>query len=264
MFQEIDWSRAWYASVRDAASRIDLSLPSVVAPFCLQAEALALVNHQGQPLRFVPQASLPEGTAYEEFIGATGQVPTRDNLHDFFNGLVWLTFPLVKRQLNALQAAQIAQDGVGKSRGPARDAATIYDENSALLVVRDDADGAALVEALRNHRWREAFVERAAQFGPHAQVWLFGHALMEKLVAPYKAITAHTRVVLASDDYWSQDDVGRRAWLDREEARRLAEEGLAKGSFTPLPVLGIPGWWPQQDHDFYEDQAVFRPKRTPA
>jgi len=264
VLQEIDWSRAWYASVRDVASRIDLSLPSVVEPFCQQAAALALVNHKGQPLRFVPQAALPEGTAYEEFIGATGQVPTRDNLHDFFNGLVWLTFPIIKRQLNALQAAQIAQDGVGKSRGPARDAATIYDENSALLVVRDDADGAALVDALRSHRWREAFVERAAQFGPDAQVWLFGHALMEKLVAPYKAITAHTRVVLAGDDYWLQDDAGRRAWLDRVEAQRLAEEGLAKGSFTPLPVLGIPGWWPQQDNAFYEDQTVFRAKRTPS
>jgi len=264
VFQEIDWSRAWFDSVRDAASRIDLSLPSVVEPFCQQAAALALVNHAGQPLRFVPQAALPEGTAYEEFIGATGQVPTRDNLHDFFNGLVWLTFPHIKRQLNALQAAQIAQDGVGKSRGPARDAATIYDENSALLVVRDDAEGAALVDALRGHRWHEAFVERASMFGRDAEVWLFGHALMEKLVAPYKAITAHTRVVLAGDAYWAQDESGRRAWLDRAEAARLASEGLAKGSFTPLPVLGIPGWWPQQDDAFYADDTVFRPKRKPA
>ncbi|KQZ34679.1 DUF3025 domain-containing protein [Duganella sp. Root1480D1] len=264
MFQEIDWSRAWYASVRDAASRIDLSQPSVVRPFCEQADALALVNHAGQPLRFVPQAALPEGTAYEEFIGATGQVPTRDNLHDFFNGLVWLTFPLIKRQLNALQAAQIALDGVGKSRGPARDAATIYDENSALLVVRDDAEGAALVDALRNHRWREAFVQCAPMFGRDAEVWLFGHALMEKLVAPYKAITAHTRVVRAGDDYWAQDDAGRRAWLDSAEAARLAGEGLAKGGFTPVPVLGIPGWWPQQDDAFYADDTVFRPKRKPA
>ena len=240
MFAEIDWSRPWYASVRDAASRIDLSLPSLVGPFCEQAAALGLANHAGQPLRFVPQSSLPEGTAYEEFIGATGQVPTRDNLHDFFNALVWLTFPAIKRQLNALQAAQIAQDGVGKSRGPARDAATIYDENSALLVVRDDPEGAARVDALRNHRWQEAFVQRAAQFGRDAQVWLFGHALMEKLVAPYKAITAHlfNAPVVAG--------------------------GLAKGSFTPLPVLGIPGWWPQQDDAFYEDGTVFRPKRKPA
>jgi hypothetical protein len=264
VFAEIDWSRPWYASVRDAASRIDLSRPSLAEPFCEQAAALGLANHAGQPLRFVPQAALPEGTAYEEFISATGQVPTRDNLHDFFNALVWLTFPAIKRQLNALQAAQIARDGVGKSRGPARDAATIYDENSALLVVRDDEEGAALVDALRNHRWQEAFVQRAAQFGRDAQVWLFGHALMEKLVAPYKAITAHTRVVPAGEEYWALGDAGRRAWLDRAEAGRLAADGLARGVFTPLPVLGIPGWWPAQDSAFYSDGAVFRPKRNPS
>ncbi|MBB3119916.1 DUF3025 domain-containing protein [Pseudoduganella violacea] len=264
MFADIDWSRPWFASVRDVASRSDLSGSSVIDTFCAQASALGLRNHLGLPLSFVPQAALPEGTAYEEFIGATGGVPTRDNLHDFFNGLIWLTFPHVKRQLNALQAAQIARDGVGKSRGPARDAATIYDENSALLVVRDNADGAALVDALRNHRWREAFVERRAMFGTDAEVWLFGHALMEKLVAPYKAITAHTRVLLADDRYFALDPVARRAWIDERETRLLEQEGLSNAGFTPLPVLGIPGWWPQQDDDFYNDAAVFRPKRMTA
>ena len=164
---------------------------------------LSLRNASGQPLRFVPQDQLPEGRAYEEFIGATGCVPTRDNLHDFFNALVWLTFPRIKQQLNALQSAQIALAGVGKSRGPARDAATIFDENSALLVVRDSDEGRALVDALRGHRWQEAFCQRRAAFGRDAQVWLFGHALMEKLVAPRKAITAHTRVIVADDGYFA-------------------------------------------------------------
>ena len=103
------------------------------------AASLGLVNHAGLPLRFVPQAALPAGVAYEAHIGATGCVPTRDNLHDFFNGLVWQTFPLIKRALNALQAAQIAAAGVARVRGPARDAATIFDENAALLVVREGA-----------------------------------------------------------------------------------------------------------------------------
>jgi hypothetical protein len=31
-----------------------------------------------------------------------------------------------------------------------------------------------------------------------------------------------------------------------------------------MPVLGIPGWWPQQDEEFYDDATVFRPKRKPA
>lgn len=261
MFASIDWSRPWYASVRDAAATLALDGGGVTGQLCAQAALLNLCNHQGLPLSFVPQSALPEGTAYEQFIGATGCVPTRDNLHDFFNALVWLSFPLVKRQLNALQAAQIALAGVGKSRGPARDAATIFDENAALLVVRDNAGGHALVEALRGHQWRAAFVERRASFGADAQVWLFGHALMEKLVAPYKAITAHTRVVLAGDAYFALDHAGQRAWLDQRVARELAEQGLSNAGFTPLPVLGVPDWWPQQDETFYADATVFRPKR---
>jgi hypothetical protein len=214
-------------------------------------------------LRFVPQAELPEGMAYEEFIGATGRVPTRDNLHDFFNGLVWQTFPLIKRELNALQAAQIAQAGVGKSRGPARDAATIFDENAALLVVQDDAEGTALVDALRGHRWREALLERRAMFGGDAELWLFGHALMEKLVTPRKAITAHVLVVCAPAAFFALPWDGRRDWLDQYVAAQLGQHGLVPGSFTPLPVLGVPGWWPGQDDAFYADAGVFRPKRAP-
>jgi hypothetical protein len=261
MLSQIDWARPWYDSVRPAFARLQLQGDSFIDAFNKNARALALVNHGGKLLRFVAQAELPEGRAYEEFIGATGCVPTRDNLHDFFNGLVWQSFPLIKRQLNALQAAQIAVAGVGKSRGPARDAATIFDENAALLVVRIGDEGRALVEALRAHAWREALFERRAMFGADAQVWLFGHALMEKLVAPRKAITAHTRVIFAPEDYFELEWEGQRDWIDRQVAAQLEEEGLATGGFTPLPVLGAPGWWPGQDEAFYLDATVFRPKR---
>jgi hypothetical protein len=262
MLPEIDWVRPWYDSVRPAFGRLDIVNGDAIAAFNAGAGALGLRNASGQPIRFVPQDQLPEGRAYEEFIGSTGCVPTRENLHDFFNALVWLTFPRIKQQLNALQSAQIALAGVGKSRGPARDAATIFDENSALLVVRDSAEGRALVAALRGHRWHEAFCERRAAFGQDAQLWLFGHALMEKLVAPRKAITAHTRVVTAGDDYFALAPDPQRAWIDAHVAGALAAEPLSTACFTPLPVLGLPGWWPEQDVEFYADTAVFRPKRT--
>jgi hypothetical protein len=263
VLQAIDWSRPWYESVRTAAGQLKADA-HFRDSFNAQAAALDLRNHQGLPLSFVPQEALSDGTAYEAFIGATGGVPTRDNLHDFFNGLVWLSFPRIKVQLNALQAAQIALDGVGKSRGPARDGATIFDENAALLVVRDCAAGQALTEALRGHRWREAFIERRASFGPDAQVWLFGHALMEKLVAPRKAITAHTRVVVAGDDFFAMDHDDRRRWLDQRVAQDLVAGGLSTADFTPMQALGVPGWWPEQDDAFYDDATVFRPKRASA
>ena len=262
MFDEVDWSRPWYDAVRPAFGRAAFNALGLSAALTKGAAALALVNAREQPIRFVPQAELPEGRAYEEFIGATGCVPTRENLHDFFNGLVWLTFPRIKLQLNALQAAQIALAGVGKSRGPARDGATIFDENCALLVVRDGAAGDALVDALRAHRWTQALYDRRAMFGRDAQVWLFGHALMEKLVTPRKAITAHTRVILADDTSFTLQGAEQRAWTDEQLAAMLAKEALSTASFTPLPVLGIPGWWPRQDHEFYADASVFRPKRS--
>ncbi len=61
-------------------------------------------------------------------------MPTRDNLHDFFNGLAWLHFPQAKRCLNELQAAEIDQRRRGRPpRGPLRDALTLFDENGAVL-----------------------------------------------------------------------------------------------------------------------------------
>ncbi len=250
--------------MRPAYAKLDFARLGLTGALSAGASALRLANHVGEPISFVPQSALPEGRAYEEFIGATGCVPTRENLHDFFNGLVWLTFPRIKQQLNALQAAQIALAGVGKSRGAARDGATIFDENSALLVVREGAAGQALVAALRAHAWSEALLARRDMFGTEAQVWLFGHALMEKLVAPRKAITAHTLVVEAGADYFDLDHEGRRAWIDQHVADSLSAEGISTARFTPLPVLGVPGWWEGQDGDFYADTGVFRPRRTPA
>jgi hypothetical protein len=267
MFEEIDrieWAHPWYDAVRPAFDSLEPAAGPAdrfIDRFNANAARLQLQNHRGQPVRFVPQAALPPDTAYEEFIGATGCVPTRENLHDFFNGLVWQTFPLIKRELNALQAAQIAAAGIKQSRGPARDAATIFDENAALLVARDTGDGRALVDGLRAHQWHDTLYLRRAAFERDAEVWLFGHALMEKLVAPRKAITAHTRVLFAPDAWFGLAWEDRRAWIDMQVAGQLCTEGLATSGFTPLPVLGVPGWWPQQDAAFYLDQTVFRPKR---
>lgn len=225
---------------------------------------LSLSNHRGLPLRFVEQSAVPKGMAYEAFISTSGQVPTRHNLHDLFNALVWLSFPHIKRQLNALQAAQIERAGIGTVRGPARDAATIFDENCALLVIGDTDPGRAWADAIRNHHWHRAFIEQRDTFNQHAQVWLFGHALLEKLVTPYKSITAHAWPVTVPETFFMLPHGHQRVWLDANVAAELTAkgvEGINTACFTPLPVLGLPGWSTQQDQAFYDDVAVFRAKR---
>lgn len=140
-FDAIDWSAPWLAPWRGLGQPLAQQLlqedPSV-------HQALQTAAPQGAPVVFVPQSALPEGTAYEQYIWDTRRVPTRDNLHDFFNGLVWLRFPHTKRRLNQLQAQAIAADGVQAVRGPLRDALTVFDENGALLQAPD-----ALWDALR-------------------------------------------------------------------------------------------------------------------
>ncbi|WP_026075573.1 DUF3025 domain-containing protein [Noviherbaspirillum massiliense] len=261
-FDSVDWQRPWLRHLLPAASGI-LQASDWRQEINAAAAASGLRNHRDLPLRFVPQSDLPAGTAYEAFISATGGVPTRENLHDFFNALVWLTFPNIKRQLNALQAAQLAKAASSGAnadatahRGRLRDAATIFDENAALLVCRD----AELLDALRAHRWHEAFVERRPAFDNTCEVWLFGHALMEKLVTPYKSITAHAWQVKADHAFFAMSVEEKRCWLDSEVTRQLSG-GLSTSDFTPLPVLGVPGWWNAQDEAFYQDVAVFRPKR---
>jgi hypothetical protein len=174
-------------------------------------------------------------------------VPTRLNRHDLINALVWLAFPRTKSRLNALQAEAIARDGVSAGRGALRDAATVFDENGAVLI----AANPMLADLVRARDWRAVFVNRRDEW-ERVRVICFGHALMDKLVRPYKAITAHACVLEAQD----AGDV------DAALARSL-EQRFTVAARTPLPILGIPGWWPANaDPAFYEDRSVFRAPST--
>lgn len=238
--ERIVWDAPWLASLRALGE----PLAQQVTKGRSCAEVLDGVADS--PLRFVSQAELPAGASYEQFIHDRQRVPTRDGLHDFFNGLIWLQFPQAKHRLNQLQAAQIAADGVQPVRGPVRDAITVFDENAALLQAPD-----ALWAALAARDWQRLFVDLRPLW-QQARMTLFGHALLEKLVQPRPAITAHVyRVPLATDGLANVD-----AWL----AQDLRSPKLRNKPFVPLPVLGVPGWWlPNEDPVFYTDVQVFRP-----
>ena len=201
-------------------------------------------------MRFVPQAVLPSGTAYEHYIFETACCPTRENLHDFFNGLCWMRFPLTKQRLNALQAAQISALGVSAQRGPVRDALTLFDENAAFLEAPQ-----ALWDALLAKDWQRLFSSLRPLWS-QATLIPFGHALLEKLVTPRKPVTAHVYVTQAP---WASV-----AELDGLIAAGLDNNRLATKPFAPLPVLGVPGWWPpNEDPLFYDDPKVFRRAAPP-
>jgi hypothetical protein len=236
----VDWARPWLAPYRAHGETAAEAARHTSVAAALQAAKPARVPD------FVRQGNLPAGQAYEAHIFQTRTVPTRDNLHDFFNGLVWLAFPEAKRRLNELQAAEIARNGIGATRGPLRDALTLFDENGAVLDAPD-----ALWKALVARDWTSLFVTQRALWS-EARLQVFGHALLEKLVSPRKAATAHVLLPLP--------DAARSLALDDAAlARSLSPERLARKPFAPLPVLGIPGWCAANvSAEYYDDPKVFR------
>jgi len=100
-------------------------------------------------------------------------------------------------------------------------------------------------------------------WGARCEVRCFGHALLEKLISPYKACTGHTWIVDVPGEYFSWSAATRDAWLDEAVSHALlTTRELTSRLFAPLPVLGIPGWWPANEApSFYDDAAVFRAGR---
>lgn len=217
------------------------------------AQRHALRAGSGRPIRFVDSPTSPDG-GYERFVHDTGCVPTRTSgagmLHDWFNALAWLAFPHAKARLNAVHARALAAGG-GR-RGRARDAATLFDESGAVFVCRDRR----LREAFAARDWKELFVHERAAFVRNVRVVVFGHALFEKLLAPYKSICAHAVVMDGID---ADTDV---AGIDAALAARLDADTLAAGTLHPLPLLGVPGWCgANEDPAWYDDPEVFRSER---
>ena len=231
----IDWQRPWLAPYRERGKAVAASVAagaSIAQALNEALDAVGGIHLDAGALRFVAQGELPAGVAYESFVHRFARVPTRDNLHDFFAGLVWLHHPALKREINELHARELHRRGHHASRGEVRDALTLFDENGALVEAPDD-----LLELLRSRRWHEVFVHRRHRWASQVRVTLVGHALLEKLVSPFKAITAH-------------------AVAARPPGRPVY---LCKAALMPLPVLGIPGWWADNiAPGFYDDVAVFR------
>lgn len=244
-FDAVDWSAPWLEPWRSRGQPLAQRVQGGQSVH----HALQAAAPPGAPVGFAPQDELPDGAAYEQYIWDTRRVPTRDNLHDFFNGLVWLQFPHTKRRLNQLQAQAIAADGVQAVRGPLRDALTVFDENGAVLQAPP-----ALWAALRGRDWQRLFIDLRPLWG-QARLVVFGHALLEKLVIPRKPMVAHVYQAPAAIESIASLD----AWL----AGEIHAQQWATKPFTPLPVLGVPGWWPANEAPgFYADAQVFRPLRA--
>lgn len=204
--------------------------------------------------RFVAQdeALLDDGLHYEMRIAA-GRIATRPhNWHDLFNAAVWCRWPELKRAFNARQCAHIATMGP-RERNRAQYALTQFDEAGVVVRLRDPA----LLALWDRHDWRGLFLDHADAWrsGDIAIAAVVGHALLEMALAPALFMVGKCVVVTGDhDDATCVDTVARaiddgRVLLDPLELR-------------PLPLAGIPGWYPEQSGAFYATAECFQPVRA--
>lgn len=237
-----------FAPYRALIDALDLArgLPALDALNDL-ARQTGTLQARGLPLRFVaPDAALP-ARDYETRILETGAVPTRANTwHDALNALVWLRFPRFKAALNAAHGEAFATER-GPQRGRRRDALTVLDESGVWVASRDPA----LPRLLVAHAWQALFWDKRSRVETAMRFVVVGHALLEKALAPYPAMTG--KCLLLDPDALNSDAieplaVGALATVDTP--RRL----------PPLPVQGILGWDAANAcAAYYENREVFRP-----
>ena len=217
-----------------------------------------LCNRNGCPIRFVAASELPV-VDYENHSYRQGEVSTRENnWHDLFNALIWSRFPTLKVAMNAVHFRELDAGGEGR-RGNQRDALTLFDESGVIVC----SSNQALLEALARREWDRIFRTGAGDWENEISLFVVGHALLEKFLRPYKAITAQVLLLRLDGALMEQSRTKQLNALDNLVAERLLAGSMldSPACLSPLPLMGIPGWWPEgrQDDDFYEDRKVFRP-----
>ena len=232
----------------------------------LERDGNPVMTRSGLPLRLVPAGGRMRSfeERYEARIHLRGEMVFRErNWHDLLNVLVWLTFPRAKAALNArhFEALGNQRAAGAANRGPAQDALTLFDEGGVIVVSCDDG----LLGLLREWRWQELFWTHRARLQSRMQFLLFGHALFEKALRPFLGITGRGILLKTEPGLLAQPFGEQLAALDLRVAATISEPGnlTAPRELAVVPVLGVPGWHPDNGREeFYDEADYFRPGRS--
>ncbi len=210
-----------------------------------------LCNAKGKEITFVPQdkrGRISADEQYEPRIYLKAEVQTRQrNWHDYFNACCWCLYPKSKALLNALQYQDILNHGIG-NRSRQQNVLTQFDECGVVIVCQQPA----LITLLRQHQWQALLWQRRDAVLQHMQCYVFGHALFEKAMKPYLGLTAKAiildmpKLALPQLDAIIADYFRQKKWQANEKP------------LQPFPLLGYPGWHPEQSLNFYQNTTYFR------
>lgn len=212
-----------------------------------------LCSEFGTPIKFVPQARKPQTfeDEYEVRIFQRGEIQTRhENWHDFFNALIWMNYARIKQRVNALHyRAMLKRVQVNQlNRNRMENKLTHFDECGAIII----SSQVKYLDWIRNRQWKKLFYENRNVWQNGLYCFLFGHALFEKLLNPYIGLCAHALLFACEREAIDKQNV--------EDMVLSQLESVLRHPLQPFPLLGVPGWYKQQDEEFYAQQDYFRAK----
>ena len=224
------------------------------------AQRSASVAGTARPLCFTSLSGLtaPGAAAYEMRIHDDGVVPLREgNWHDLFNALAWLAFPRTKAALNRAHADELRAQP-GGARNSRRDALTLFDESGVLVL----SSSRVVLERIRAFEWKRVFWDERDTLLATTRFLVLGHALYEKALLPYVGMSGHALLLEVPDNGDTPETSAWVAQADAAAAHVLIERVTQPHDLSPLPVLGVPGWWDaNRAAAFYDNTAYFRAGR---
>ena len=216
-----------------------------------------LFSQYGIDLTPVEQAEKPGcfEEHYEPRIFLKRELQTRSkNWHDLFNALVWFRFAQTKTVLNELHYHASLQRQQKSNRGALENVITLFDECGVVVI----SSRVELLNMIREHQWKSLFIDHRDAFERDIKCVVFGHAMYEKALSPYIGMTAQALLI-----HDKQLITGSVDMIDVSVANKWRNgEITSTRDLSPLPLLGIPGWFEANDNPaFYEYEEYFRPRR---
>ena len=238
---------------------VDAAWPGIAR---LNECAAGIKNFRGRPIRFVANDEAAAAPHYETRIVESGEIATRENWHDFFNAMSWLSFPEAKSAISEMHAQLLSARGESEARARStpRDVLTLFDEGGIIVTSLEES----LLELIRRFEWKTLFVERRADVMTSMRFYLFGHSMLEKALDPYVGVTAKAILFLVDDTFIASNHNTQMREIDHRASAWLMDEEnlLSSKNFSPLPWLGVPGWWEENETPaFYDNAQYFRSGR---
>jgi hypothetical protein len=258
LFKDLSSVATWFKDFTDWPALNDYNT-------LLRSEAGDIHSLSGASLGFVAQAEKPRQLhdSYEARIYLKGEIQTRlQNWHDFFQVMVWSSYPRTKQLINQLHYKALSNRAIANKRSTVENSLTLFDECGAIIVSSDSG----LLKLLVNFEWNELFLTHREAFNRNIKCFIFGHALFEKCLNPYIGMTAHCICLDVEDSFFSLPLKTQQQTIDSLACSHFRQHRqISPRELHPYPLLGTPGWDSRnEDPAYYQNVEYFRPGRRNA